>query len=444
MVHNKAGGFHAALVPQGLPGHRRRRSMSPFMATAVRSRPARWPPASLCRRGIWSRCSRRWCARASSRARAVRAAAMRSGASAAASPPTTFCAPPAGLPRRTATRTAAPRPCSSGSSAGHGPGGAGLLRRALHASPSKTWPGAPSSSASPSPNPPDGPRSTRIFTAPPDTRSACIWHRSRSGLLRGGIPFRVKSPSIRGRRVDSARLRRGRGAWRGPPEARRGRLWAGSCTARPSRLAIGGVRPCRGRARRPPARKSCPRVDVTAALTMGRCGALALVLGILLFTVTTAWRWCGCAVAARRPRPGCATGWRACMPRPIASMRCCWPNRRSWCPGPPPATSPTSSATSRSSPTRRRRCGCWRSEAGSSPRRRRRWSARSMRCAPAAMPSRCRLSRGRGRTVEANGRAIGGRAVLRLRDVSGLKRELAEPQRPPRTAQRARWNCCAG
>ena len=33
-----------------------------------------------------------------------------------------------------------------------------------------------------------------------------------------------------------------------------------------------------------------------------------------------------------------------------------------------------------------------------------------------------------GRTIEADGRAIGGRAVLRLRDVSGLKRELAELQ----------------
>ena len=31
-----------------------------------------------------------------------------------------------------------------------------------------------------------------------------------------------------------------------------------------------------------------------------------------------------------------------------------------------------------------------------------------------------------GRAIEADGRAIGGRAVLRLRDVSGLKRELAE------------------
>ena len=31
-----------------------------------------------------------------------------------------------------------------------------------------------------------------------------------------------------------------------------------------------------------------------------------------------------------------------------------------------------------------------------------------------------------GRTVEADGRAIGGRAVLRLRDASGLKRQLAE------------------
>src|SRR5262249_5335590 len=31
-----------------------------------------------------------------------------------------------------------------------------------------------------------------------------------------------------------------------------------------------------------------------------------------------------------------------------------------------------------------------------------------------------------GRTLEADGRAVGGRAVLRLRDVSGLKRDLAE------------------
>ncbi len=31
-----------------------------------------------------------------------------------------------------------------------------------------------------------------------------------------------------------------------------------------------------------------------------------------------------------------------------------------------------------------------------------------------------------GRAIEADGRAIGGRAVLRLRDASGLKRELAE------------------
>ena len=31
-----------------------------------------------------------------------------------------------------------------------------------------------------------------------------------------------------------------------------------------------------------------------------------------------------------------------------------------------------------------------------------------------------------GRAIEADGRAIGGRAVLRLSDASGLKRELAE------------------
>ena len=40
-----------------------------------------------------------------------------------------------------------------------------------------------------------------------------------------------------------------------------------------------------------------------------------------------------------------------------------------------------------------------------------------------------------GRAVEADGRAIGGRAVLRLRDASGLKRELAETQRSPREAR---------
>ena len=33
-----------------------------------------------------------------------------------------------------------------------------------------------------------------------------------------------------------------------------------------------------------------------------------------------------------------------------------------------------------------------------------------------------------GRAIEADGRAIGGRAVLRLRDVSGFKRELTELQ----------------
>ena len=49
-----------------------------------------------------------------------------------------------------------------------------------------------------------------------------------------------------------------------------------------------------------------------------------------------------------------------------------------------------------------------------------------MRCAPAAKASSMPLMTLAGRAIEADGRAIGGRAVLRLRDASGLKRELAE------------------
>ena len=54
-----------------------------------------------------------------------------------------------------------------------------------------------------------------------------------------------------------------------------------------------------------------------------------------------------------------------------------------------------------------------------------------MRCAPRARASRCKLMTLAGRVIEAEGRAIGGSAVLRLRDASGLKRELAELERAP-------------
>ena len=47
-----------------------------------------------------------------------------------------------------------------------------------------------------------------------------------------------------------------------------------------------------------------------------------------------------------------------------------------------------------------------------------------------------------GRAIEAEGRAIGGRAVLRLRDASGLKRELAELN-ARHEKLRATWNRCA-
>ena len=47
-----------------------------------------------------------------------------------------------------------------------------------------------------------------------------------------------------------------------------------------------------------------------------------------------------------------------------------------------------------------------------------------------------------GRAIEADGRAIGGRAVLRLRDASGLKRELAELNARHEKLV-ARWNRCA-
>ena len=73
-----------------------------------------------------------------------------------------------------------------------------------------------------------------------------------------------------------------------------------------------------------------------------------------------------------------------------------------------------------------RRIACWPSASGSSPRRRRR-SKRAV----AALRERgekfaMTLTTLAGRPIEAEGQVVGGRAILRFKDVSGVKRELAE------------------
>ena len=55
-----------------------------------------------------------------------------------------------------------------------------------------------------------------------------------------------------------------------------------------------------------------------------------------------------------------------------------------------------------------------------------RWSRRSRPCAPAAKPFSMAFTTLGGRPIEAQGRAIAGRAVLRLKDASGVKRELLD------------------
>src|SRR3978361_2288251 len=45
------------------------------------------------------------------------------------------------------------------------------------------------------------------------------------------------------------------------------------------------------------------------------------------------------------------------------------------------------------------------------------------------------LSTSNGRAIEAMGRAIGGQAIVRIRELGGLRRELAEPNRPYKTLQ---------
>ena len=56
----------------------------------------------------------------------------------------------------------------------------------------------------------------------------------------------------------------------------------------------------------------------------------------------------------------------------------------------------------------------------------RRWSTRSRRCARRGEAFRMAFTTLAGRPIEAQGRAIAGRAVLRLKDASGVKRELLD------------------
>ena len=85
-----------------------------------------------------------------------------------------------------------------------------------------------------------------------------------------------------------------------------------------------------------------------------------------------------------------------------------------------------SPATSRWCCRQALRSACSRSEPGLRRNRRCRWITQSMRCATAGEGFLLTSHHAHGHTIEAIGRAIGGQAIVRIRELSGLRRELAE------------------
>ena len=83
-----------------------------------------------------------------------------------------------------------------------------------------------------------------------------------------------------------------------------------------------------------------------------------------------------------------------------------------------------------------RRIACSPSAPGSMPAKRAPWSERSRRCARAANRFSMAFTTLSGRPIEAQGRAIAGRAVLRLKDASGVKRDLLDLAGPLRSVAR--------
>ncbi len=75
------------------------------------------------------------------------------------------------------------------------------------------------------------------------------------------------------------------------------------------------------------------------------------------------------------------------------------------------------------------------SEPGCRPSRRCRWTTPSTRCARRAKAFLLNLSTSAGRAIEAMGRAIGGQAIVRIRELGGLRRELAESNLRYKTLQ---------
>ena len=153
---------------------------------------------------------------------------------------------------------------------------------------------------------------------------------------------------------------------------------------------------------------------------------LALVFGVVLFAVVTA-----IMLVRARTRMARLEAWSRDeitrlreRSRSRQRARCC-PNRKSSWIGRRAPTSPASKAI------RRRwayppRTACLPSAAGSMPARRARWSTRSRRLRARGEAFAMTLTTLAGHPIEAQGRAIGGRAVLRLKDASGIKRELVD------------------
>ena len=73
-----------------------------------------------------------------------------------------------------------------------------------------------------------------------------------------------------------------------------------------------------------------------------------------------------------------------------------------------------------------RRSASWRSEPGCRRNRRCRWTMRSTRLREAGEGFLLNLTTSNGHAFEAMGRAIGGQAIVRIRELCGLRRELAE------------------
>ena len=238
---------------------------------------------------------------------------------------------------------------------------------------------------------------------------------ARDELCAGPCPGRRCRAGARKCRTRSGAVRTYTHPWRGDSQG-----------SSPSAAAV--LLPDAARARDAVLRPITDYLAAFAALDRHELAALALTLGVILFAVVTA------IVLVRTPRAHRADARRPAEPRSTTLRE--ERDRAN-------ALLHVRAADHRGLAGRRRRAGnhrrrldrrrarrcraaCSPSAPGSSPTRRRRWSDAVEALRTDGKSFSLTLTTLQHRHVAAEGRAIGGRAVLRLQDVTGAKSELAE------------------